>query len=231
VAHSDGPLSPDDLAALARLTTPTVANAIEVFDVQSRSTGFLTPDVRPIVTGNHPLLGYACTARIRAAAPPTEPRSGLRRRLWEHILTQPAPRVVVIEDLDDPPVGAFWGEVQSTIHQALGCVGVVTNGGVRDLDEVRRLGFQLFAGAVLVSHAYVHVVEVGGPVTVGGRRIEPGELLHGDQHGVVAIPPALARELPGAAAKIEARERAIIELCRSPEFSLERLSALIDPLA
>lgn len=231
MAPTPHPLSADDLAALARLTTPTVANAIEVFDIQSRSTGFLTPDVRAIVTGDRPLLGYACTARIRAAAPPAEPRLGLRRALWEHILTQPAPRVVVIEDLDDPPFGAFWGEVQSTIHQALGCVGVVTNGGVRDLDEVRRLGFQLFAGTILVSHAYVHLVEVGGSVTVGGRRIEPGELLHGDQHGVVVVPPALARELPRAAAEIEARERAIIDLCRSPEFSLERLSALIDPSA
>lgn len=219
-------LTSDDLMALARLTTPTVANAIEAFDVQSRSTGFLNPTVRAIVTGDTPLLGYACTARMRAGAPPETRGRGLRRTMWEHILAMPAPRVVVIEDLDEPPVGAFWGEVQSNIHRALGCVGVVTNGGVRDLDEVRALGFQLFAGAVMVSHAYVHLVEVGGTVTVGGMSVRPGELLHGDQHGVVVVPLSLARDIPRAAREIEARERAIIELCRSSEFSVERLSQL-----
>jgi 4-hydroxy-4-methyl-2-oxoglutarate aldolase len=231
VTETGSPLTAADLAALAQLTTPTVANAIEVFDVRSRSTGFLNSSVRAIVGGEVPLLGYACTARMRAGTPPQTRAGGLRRQLWEHILTIPAPRVVVIEDLDDPPLGAFWGEVQSAIHQALGCVGVVTNGGVRDLAEIHALGFQLFAGAVMVSHAYVHLVEVGAPVTVGGLRIQPGDLLHGDQHGVVAIPLALARKIPQAAHEIEARERTIIDLCRSPEFSVERLSQVYDPYA
>ena len=107
----------------------------------------------------------------------------------------------------------------------------MTNGGVRDLDEVRALGFQLFAGAVMVSHAYVHLVEVGQPVAVGGLTVRPGDLLHGDQHGVVVIPRPIAGEIPRAADEIAARERAIIALCRSPDFSLERLSALFDPYA
>src|SRR5689334_4716672 len=121
MTQTGSPLTVAELAALAQLTTPTVANAIEVFDVQSRSIGFLNPTVRAIVGGEVPLVGYACTARMRAGAAPQTPTAELRRQLWEHILSIPAPRVVVIEDLDDPPVGAFWGEVQSAIHQALGC--------------------------------------------------------------------------------------------------------------
>jgi regulator of RNase E activity RraA len=146
--------------------------------------------------------------------------------MWEHILSVPEPRVIVIEDLDEEPIGSFWGEVQANIHRALGCAGAVTNGGVRDLDEVRALGFQLFAGSVMVSHAYVHVVEVGGPVTVGGLTVRPGQIVHGDQHGVAAIPREIAREVPEGARRVEERERAIIDLCRSPEFSLDRLDAL-----
>ncbi len=219
-------LSADELAALAKLSTPTVANAIEVFEVQPRNTGFMSPTIRAVVTGPTPLVGYACTAKIRAAAPRDPAVTATRRQMWEHILSVPEPRVIVIEDLDEEPIGSFWGEVQANIHRALGCAGAVTNGGVRDLDEVRALGFQLFAGSVMVSHAYVHVVEVGGPVTVGGLTVRPGEIVHGDQHGVAVIPREIAREVPQGARRVEERERAIIELCRSPEFSLDRLDAL-----
>ena len=220
------PLSAEELAALAQLTSPTVANAVEVFDVQPRTAGFLDPTIRAVVATATPMVGYACTARMRAAVRPGPEAAGLRRRLWEHILSMPAPRVVVVEDLDDPPVGALWGEVQATIHRALGCLGVVTNGGVRDLDEVRALGFAFFAGGVMVSHAYAHLVEVGAPVAVGGAAIRPGDLLHADQHDVALIPPAIARDLPQAAHDIEARERTIMDLCSSPAFDIDLLDDL-----
>jgi regulator of RNase E activity RraA len=222
------PLTADDLAALRRLTTPTVANAIEAFDIQPRTTGFLHPTVRAVVTGAAPMVGYACTAKMRASTAPAPDATSTRRRMWEHILSIPAPRVVVVEDVDEVPVGALWGEVQANIHQALGCVGVVTNGGVRDLDEVRALGFRFFAGSVMVSHAYAHVAEVGGPVTVGGMMVRPGDILHGDQHGVAVVPRRIAGEVPRVAREIEAQERAIIDLCRSPEFSVARLDELFE---
>ena len=139
----------------------------------------------------------------------------------------PKPWVVVIEDLDYPnPVGSYWGEVNGSIYQGLGCVGAVSNGGVRDLDEVRATGFHFFASCVLVSHAYVHLVEVGTPVSVGGLEVSPGDLLHGDQHGVISIPLEIARELPQAAAKLEQGERHIIDFARSPECSAESLRRL-----
>ncbi len=142
------------------------------------------------------------------------------------MVAAPSPRVAVIQDLDDPPVGAFWGEVQSNIHKALGCLGCVTNGGVRDLREVEPLGFQYFAGSVMVSHAYVHMVDFGTPVTIGGLEIKPGDLIHADLHGVQVIPEEIARAIPDAAEKIIAKERTIISLCQSPAFELNDLKRI-----
>lgn len=221
-----GPMSADVLRALHTLSVPTVANAIEVFDIRSRSAGFISADVRCILPQLGTMVGYAVTAKIRAARKPEPGEAVARRAMWEHILSIPEPRVVVIQDLDDPPVGAFWGEVQANIHRALGCVGAVTNGGVRDLDEVSALGFHFFAGQIHVSHAYVHVVEVGTPVDVGGLVVQPGDLLHGDKHGVIQIPLEVADKVYDAAKQVEARERRIIELCQSSEFSLDKLGEL-----
>jgi regulator of RNase E activity RraA len=131
---------------------------------------------------------------------------------------------VVVEDLDEPPGhGAMWGEVQSSIFKALGCVGAVTDGCVRDLKEAHDLGFQFFARGPGVSHAYVHVVSAGGPVTVGGLEVDPGDLIHADQHGVLLVPKEIASELPAAAERVIEREQTFLRWVRSPEFDPERL--------
>lgn len=221
------PLTQEELDALRRITTPTVANAIETFQVRARTEGFMDSTIRCIFPELGAMVGYAVTAKIAAreraqtAPPPWE--------MWETMPKTPRPWVVVIEDLDYPnPVGSYWGEVNGSIYQGLGCVGTVTNGGVRDLDEVRATGFHFFASCVLVSHAYVHLVEVGTPVSVGGLTVQPGDLLHGDQHGVLSIPLEIARELPQAAAEVERRERPIIDYARSPECSAEGLRRLFE---
>jgi regulator of RNase E activity RraA len=116
--------------------------------------------------------------------------------------------------------------VQANIHRALGVAGVITDGSVRDLEEVRALGFQFAAGHVSVSHAYVHMVDFGLPVKVGGLWVKPGDLVHADQHGVITIPPEITSQIPEAVGKVEADERRIISLCQSPDFSVERLKAL-----
>lgn len=220
------PLRREVLRALQTLNTPTVANAIETFDVRPRSTGFMSSDVRCALPNLGVMVGYAATAKIRATLKP-EPGAAVNRRvMWEHILSLPEPRVVVIQDLDEAPMGSFWGEVNANIHRALGCVGTVTNGGVRDLDEVEMLGFHLFASHIQVSHAYVHVVEVGTPVEVGGMTVKPGDLLHGDKHGITNIPLEIADDVFNAALQVEARERKIIDLCKSPDFSIDKLSEL-----
>ena len=217
------PLNAAELEALRRWPTPAIANAIETFEVRPNNEGFMT-GVRCMFPELGPMVGYAATATIRAAV-----RGGgdSRQQMvahWRNIARQPAPRVAVIQDLDDPPAfGSFWGEVNANIHRALGCLGVVTNGGVRDMEEVRTLRFQFFAADVVPSHAYVHLVKAGGEVQVCGIKVKDGDLLHADLHGVVTIPHQIAREVANAAAKVEKGERAIIDFCRSPEFSVERL--------
>jgi len=217
-------LTAEELERLRRYDTCTVANAIETFDIRPRTAGFASPQIKSIFPQLGVMIGYAVTARARANQPGDGNYS--RHGWWDAIAAAPAPRVAVIQDLDDPPVGAFWGEVQSNIHRALGCAGCVTNGGVRDLREVEPLGFHYYAGSVMVSHAYVHMVDFGTPVTIGGLEIRPGDLIHADMHGVQVIPEAIAREIPDAAEKIIAKERTIISLCQSPGFELDALKRL-----
>ena len=126
----------------------------------------------------------------------------------------------------DPGQGAQWGEVQANIHKALGAVGTITDGSVRDLDEVRALGFQFAAAHVSVSHAYVHMVDFGLPVKLGGLWVKPGDLIHCDQHGAVTIPPDLVPKVADAVRRVEADERKIIEVCQSREFSADKLKEL-----
>lgn len=221
-------LSRDELAALAGISTPTLANAIETFDLRPRNVGFAGPEIRPLFPELGPMVGYAFTVRI-AADQPAETysaggSSGPPVAYWQAVADAPKPTVVVVEDIDAVPVGAYWGEVNSSIHQALGCIGTITQGGVRDLPEMRAIGFHAFAAAVHVSHAYVHVVDYGKPVNIGRLEVTPGELIHADQHGVLAIPLEIAHELPAAAAKIEELERGVIDYARQPGFTIEGLA-------
>jgi len=136
----------------------------------------------------------------------------------------PGPAVLVVQDVSSRiGLGALLGEVHISILQSLGCVGAVTNGAVRDLPAVGLLGFNLFAGSLSVSHSYVHIVEFGTPVEIDGLTIRPGDLLHGDVHGIQSVPAEIVGDLPAAAARITAREQALIALCRAPGFSLEKL--------
>ena len=221
------PLQPAQLDAYRSLSTCVVASAIETFRVRLPNTGFSDSSVRCIFPDLAPIVGYAATARIRSSNPPMEGGGYYdRANWWNDLLTVPAPRVVVIEDVDQPAgLGAFVGEVHANILRALGCVGVVTNGAVRDLAEVQQSGFQMFAGNVSVSHAYAHVFEFGGRVTVGKMEVHPGNLIHGDRHGVQTIPTAIAAEVPQAAQKILANRAELTDFCRSKHFSLDQLRA------
>ncbi len=215
------------IEALRKITSPTVANAIETFNVRPRNTGFMSPELRALFPELGPLVGYAVTAVIRAESAPIDGHRASIFGYWDYVMTIPEPRVVVVHDLDEPRgQGSQWGEVQANIHKAMGCAGVITDGAVRDLDEVRTLGFQFVASHVSVSHAYVHLVDFGLPVKVGGLWVKPGDLVHADQHGVVTIPVDVAPRIPDAVAKVEATERRIIGLCQSSDFSVERLRAL-----
>ncbi len=220
------PLDPKVLDELRRISSPTIANAIETFNVRPRSAGFVSHDIVCRFPRLGVMVGYAVTALIRAEQPPLEGHRAAESAWWDHVAQSPGPRVVVMQDIDEPRgVGAYWGEVQANIHKALGCVGVVTDGTVRDLSEAEALGFHFFSAHVSVSHAYVHMVDFGLPVKVGGLVIRPGDLLHGDQHGVIVTPPEIAAQIPEAAARIEARERTMIAVCQKPGVSLDEIKA------
>ena len=216
------------LDALGKLQTCAAANAIETFDVLPRDQGFIRPALRSIFPELGNMIGYAVTGVISAKTQPS-PHMRIARTEWfDYVLTIPEPRVIVLQDIDYPDVlGSYWGEVQSNVHKALGCVGTVTDGGVRDLDEMREGGFFAFATEVLVSHAYVHLVEYDVPVQVGGLTVEPGDIVMGDQHGVLTIPLEIAADIPRAVGDVEKDERVIIDYCQSPEFTPEGLKELL----
>ncbi len=228
---STGPLNLDVLDALRALDTSTVCNALEVVAPQRRAYGYTTsplvcPDPGTVI------VGYARTATIRANAP--SGRSGnddlaVRVGYYRHMAEGPQPTITVIEDIDaSPGHGAWWGEVNSSIHAGLGSLGVITNGSIRDLGEWAP-GFSALAGSIGPSHAWVHVVEYAVPVTVHGMSVRPGDLIHADRHGAVVVPVDVAADVRAAAAKIAAAERVLIDAARSDDFSIGRLTALLDP--
>ena len=225
-------LAPEQLEALRRLSTCTVSNAIESFEVRLHNTGFADASIRCIFEDFPPVVGYAATARVRTSVPPMQGHNYIDRTdWWNTILEIPAPRIVVVEDVEKHAgLGSFVGEVHATILSALGCIGVVTNGAVRGLPQVRSTGFQMFAGNVAVSHAYAHIFQFGTPVEIGGLKIEPGDLLHGDRHGILKIPFEIAPAIAVKSQEIQEKEQRVIALCRSADFSLERLRELFSSL-
>jgi 4-hydroxy-4-methyl-2-oxoglutarate aldolase len=222
-------LPPQVIEELCTYSTCVVSSSIEKFDIRLCNVGFADSRVRCMFPDFPPIAGFAATARIRSASPPMQGKTYYDRTdWWDHILSIPRPRVVVIEDIDDPPgLGAFVGEVHANILRALGCTAVVTNGAVRDLREVRSAGLQMFAGNVSVSHAYAHVFEFGGIVQVGKLRISPGDLLHGDLNGVHQVPLEVAQQILPVAKEISDRRAQLVQLCRSKNFTREALRSAI----
>jgi len=214
-------LDQGELEALKRWPTCAISNAIELFNFRPRNEGFMLPEIKCVFPDLGPMIGYAVTAVITADS--SEGRRIQPPDWWEQIQKISGPKVVVIHDIDRPVLGSFWGEVNSNIYKVLGCVGTVTDGSVRDLNEVKELGFHFFSSCISVSHAYVHLVEVNIPVKVGGIIVKPGDLVMGDQHGVISIPMEIARDVPKAAQLVEEWEKRIINFCKSKEFSLSGL--------
>ena len=215
-------LNKEILEGLKVLDTPTVCNALEVVDPNRRNRGF---NVRPFVCA-HPelpsVVGYARTARIRATHKPEKPMD--KEGYYKYIAEDgPLPSVVVIQDIDEiPGYGAFWGEVNTNVHYGLGCLGLITNGCIRDIPDSQE-NFQMLAGMINPSHAWVHVVDWGTPVTIHGMDVEDGNLIHADMHGAVVIPSISAKEVIEEAKKIAAKESILIQASQKPGFNMDRL--------
>ncbi|HEV3385235.1 MAG TPA: RraA family protein [Gemmata sp.] len=181
------------LEQLRRFDTPTICNVLELFEYRSRIAGYMDGRIKSCYPALPPMVGYACTATFRAAAPPRggDTYSGLSEQV-DLIAATPTPKVVVFQDLDDPPVAATFGEIMCTTYKAFGCVGLITSGAGRDLDQVEPLKFPCFTSGTICSHGYTQIVELNAPVRVGGVWVNPGDLLHGDRNGVTTIPSELA---------------------------------------
>lgn len=226
------PLSSDQIKQLRNINTCVISDAIEAFGVRLRNEGFATAGFRCLFKNLPPLVGYAATCKVRSAHPPiVGSRYVERTDWWKHITSVPAPRVVVMQDTDqEPGTGAFLGVVHVNILKALGCVGAVTNGAARELHGIEASDFQVFAGRLAISRAYVHIVEFGGPVEVGGLRIQPGDLIHGDRHGIINVPKDLAPRIPAVAKIIAEKKQQVIELSRKLGATYEELGQAVREL-
>ena len=217
---AETPLNAEELSALGALDTPTVCNALEICLPERRSFGFTTRHLYCVRPELPPMVGYARTVTIRALRASTdEPEVQREKRIgyYNYVESSPGPTISIVQDLDDGQAGfgCFWGEVNSNVHKTLGCLGTITNGGVRDLTEFAE-GFQALAGVVTPSHANVHIVDVGGEVNVAGMVVKSGDLVHADMHGAVVVPQEVACDVPEAAALMVRREAVILEAARAP---------------
>ena len=210
------PLSTADLKLLAQYDTPTISNVIELFEVRPRSAGYMDGRIRACFPEMPPIVGYAATATMRTAWARTEGDvySGLDEQV-AGFAELPGPAIVVFQDLDDPSVGATFGEVMCGTYKCFGALGIITSGPARDLDQVRRLGFAAFSNGVVCSHGYSHIASVHQPVRVGGLEVRQGDLLHADANGVCGIPTVIASEVAHAAAEFMAAESVCIDCAAS----------------
>ncbi|WP_209835382.1 RraA family protein [Ruegeria sp. HKCCE3926] len=217
-------MTPSLLSLLRKVDTPTVCNAIEVaqgrrgFDRFTRGTMLSSaPEGRAIV-------GYARTAKIAAVNPPTEPPEVIKARrmaYYRYMAEAPGPSIAVIEDLDYPDcIGAYWGEINTTVHKGFGMSGALTNGVMRDLGDLPS-GFPVVAGSIGPSHGFVHVREIDTQVSIFGLTVDPGDLVHADRHGALVIPNDVVDQLEGAIQKLLATERIVLDAAREPAFDFE----------
>ncbi len=219
---TDRPFTRADLDALRQWDTPTICNGLELVAPERRALGFT---VEPMVAADRklqPIVGLARTGMIRAKE---APRGVIppREDWYDYVAAGELPTIAVLQDIDDRPgYGAFWGEVQSTVHFALGVAGCVTNGSFRDLDALAP-GFQIVGGRVGPSHAHVHLVQMRCMVNVFGMVCDHDDVIHADYHGAVVVPADAVKQLPEAVALIARREKAILDLARAPGFSAAKM--------
>ena len=219
--------SDSELEFLRSIDTPTVCNLVEIVAPERRGHGYTVRHLHCPFPELAPIVGFAKTVTFKAKdAVPLGQAGYMQKRLdyLDYVAAEPRPSIMVMEDLDGEHAGygAFWGEVQSNVHKALGCLGVITDGSIRDISQWAP-GFQALAGSIGPSHAWVHAESFGGEIRVAGMTVKSDDLIHADRHGAIVIPYDLAAKLPDACELCGRRETPILEIARSKEFSLEKL--------
>lgn len=211
---------------LCKFTSPIVYDAIEKFNLRSRTAGYTDSTIKAITPELGAVCGYARTGKITGSLPQCEGDNTLPiEKVWKYAGSLPKPGIMVVEDTDPgAKLACAWGDYSASVFGAMGCVGCVTNGCVRDVDEVRALGFHMFASSKIVGHAYNRYISINTPVTIGGLIINPGDLIHADQHGVGIIPAEIPLdELIAKAKECVAADDRVVSYCKSPNFSVEGL--------
>ena len=217
-------LTPEQLAELRAMDSPTVANAIEAFKVRDDTQGFLGMDIPCHTPEFGVMLGYAVTATANSMAPARGRDRKGHVRLFEAVAAAPRPSVLVIKDVGPRRTHAcFLGDVIATITKRLGAIGIVTDGGVRDLEGVKPLGYHVFAAGFVVAHGTFNVEEVGVPVEISGTVVKPGDLIHGDASGVTTIPLEIADTVYAECLKVRDREAALRDFATARDFTLDAL--------
>ena len=221
-------ISQNQLETLRKYDTPTIVNSLELLDSKFRTSGFTKKQLICTDTSLPPIVGYARTVTISAS---NEIDQQIKRErsleYYQYISSGTGPWVSVIQDIDpNPGFGAFWGEVNSNIHKALGGIGVLTNGSVRDLDVLSE-GFKILAGKIGPAHAYVRIEETCIPISIFGMEVNHNDLLHADRHGAVVIPAELSQKLPEAIELMISREKVILDACKREDFNYQVLRQAI----
>jgi regulator of RNase E activity RraA len=220
-------MTPSLHALLQQVDTPTICNAIEVAQGKRGFNAF-TRGTMLINEASGVIVGYASTAKIAALAPPTEAPDVIRARrmaYYKQMAEAPQPSVCVIEDEDVPnAIGAFWGEVNTTIHKGFGLAGTLTNGVMRDLGDMAP-DYPVVAGSIGPSHGFVHVTALNVPIKIFGLTVEPGDLVHADRHGAVVVPPEVIPMLEAAIRKMQNTEHLVLGPAREPGFDFARFEA------
>lgn len=217
------PRSSDELAALRAIDSPTLSNAIERFKVRARSIGYAGYELRCAFPWLGSMLGYAVTCTADSTSDDRRDADG-QLRLWEAVELAPKPAVLVIQDIGSNPTrGCHMGEVMATTAVALGAVGCVCDAGLRDVAEVKALGFQYFCPGFVVSHGNPVIVDVGVPVEIFGLQVSPGDLLHGDTNGLLSVPDIATADLVAEVDKVRDEERRLMDFIRAPGFSVAAL--------
>ncbi|SEO18358.1 Regulator of RNase E activity RraA [Paracoccus alcaliphilus] len=220
-------MTPTLLTLLHRVDTPTVCNAIEVVQGKRGFDAFTRGTVLSSAPDSGAIVGYARTAKLSAIAPSSEPVEVVRERrmaYYRYMAEAPNPSIAVIEDLDYPAcIGAYWGEINTTVHKGFGIAGALTNGVMRDLGDLPDR-FPVIAGSVGPSHGFVHLRDIDCPVTVFGMSVHPGDLIHADRHGAVVIPADVVPQLEAGIAKLMKTERIVLDAARRPDFDFDKFS-------
>ena len=219
-------LTPGQLEELRSMDSPTVANAIEAFKVRDDTEGYMGMDISCFTPEFGVMVGYAVTITADSTTPGRARNRQGHVKVLDAIAASPKPAILVVQDVGSKRTHAcFLGDVIATLSHRLGAIGIVTNGGVRDLDGVRPLGFHVFAAGLVVAHGSFNFIDAGVPLELSGVRVQPGDLIHGDASGVTTVPLQVAEKVYGECLKLREGEAALRDYAHSRDFSLEGLKA------